>query len=244
MPPTFTTKLSGIVLKNTRFCCTEVHEKDEFTCFDRQMGYWANIPDSITTNDKKLIHVETNFDPEVKDSDAKDKMCNCVRDAKTKKCKSNVNVVDNIYPYFSFGTGKSNTHAEQTLLPKIEYVAKDKMTKKEPQSFYLLTYNSPCSRDLDNQGSCSKNIFKSTYDNFFKGNEKEKFHSMNVGFYQWFEYNGTMQQARQLWCDTIEKWKKSEDFKTVDFTGTLKFRKYFKQKGDDGFVKDLNINEC
>jgi len=235
----FTNRVLAELAEYSKYCCETIHKGTN--CQTRQMGYWAMIEDVIVGDDEKLDWLRDLYDPRERNANdpERDLMCNCVRDSKG-KCIQGQQVTDLEFPYFSFGSGKSDTHTEQILLPKIEFLADVSMADALQSTFYLYSYNSPCSKDIDQGGSCSKNIFKSTYGHFFKNNKK--YHTLITGFKNWYIYRNNVKEARDLFCKTINGWKTSTEYKTVDFFNVLKFRKNKGQTAENGVTDIVYYN--
>ena len=242
--------------KYAKFCCESMHGKSESDCSTQQMAYWAFIGKKLKP-DHRLEFLK-GFDPSKMDEDIRQKACNCIKyEYNPNKCYPVVHYNTSAFnstkkpiffhfPFFAFGEGKSNTHSEQVLLPKISYAANEMKARDNTSDFYMYSYNSPCSRDLDRYGSCLKNIFVYSDRDMYKGTKP--WHTMNVGFYKWYVFENSIDNSRDLFCDKMDK--EQAEYNTRDFSTTLKFRKFHKYPGtktiksDQKYYKDLKNGEC
>ena len=239
----FTNQVFSYLTDFAKYCCEKIHKQTTDKCNHRQMGYWAFIPNNLNNKNLKINWLRQNFDPKIKNNKEQLQMCNCVLDSNG-KCQPFTNGVQ--YPLFSFGQGKSDTHSEQILLPKMAYSA---TVLPQKVTFYLYSLNSPCSRDLGGTKSCMTNIFKFANENLYQ--KQTPFHKMSIGFKNWYVYQNSITQARKLFCLKTDHEKQIRAKNGIDFTNVLKFQKIWKFNGDaenkmsdDDFVKTLGNNEC
>jgi len=220
-------------------------------CNKKQLAYWAYIPMRITNRNERMQFVANKFDPRNRDEDEQELMCNCIW--QQQQCQP---VPDNNpdYPFFSLGEGFPATHSEQTLLPIMAYYAAALRDEYGVESqFYMYSYNSPCSREPDwppNQTSCMKNIFETTFlSMYFEGlHNYERYHQMNVGFYQWYimerRFNEDLPTARNNFCIKVDSEQMDYFPREVDFADGLKFRKFWIQEDDQEYYDDLYGYAC
>jgi len=156
----FTNKVYKELKNYAEYCCTKVHKKSSSKCQTLQMGYWGMILDSITSENDRMKALRDDFDPSKNglNTDTINKMCDCNGNYNTADERCDPIKKESNYPYFSFPTavtpGGPKTHTEQRLLPIIKNKAKEYSNDNQKSTFYLYSYNSPCSCDFNQQDSC------------------------------------------------------------------------------------------
>jgi len=199
----FTNKVNNELTKYAKYCCTIIHKKSENECNRIQMGYWGRIFDRLTTEAEKLTYLRDNFDPEKQtELTIRNSMCDCngKQNPETKRCDP-ISKNDK-YPYFSFPTGTNKIHSEQRLLPVIKIWAENHSNDNDKSTFYLYSYNSPCSCDpTQTQSSCIFKIMEATANSLYKDNKI--FHKMKAVFKMWYLWEKNVREKPLLRQENI-----------------------------------------
>jgi|ERR1711892_23119 len=224
--------------------CCQTYYPDK-NCKDNtrvQMAYFAFIPKSQGTSWADIkTYLEAYFNPSKIPANLK--AATCGKDSTKPE-----------YRRFAIITAGSE-HTERTLLTKIKAYGEAVSPDTDAQNFYLFTVKSPCttSTEVVTKPSCTDAIFYTEYSILQKWKSSKFFHSLHVGFREWFvwEVNGVYVEdavGRDHFCLGHDngkydhglgvdgnKWDRGIVSNQYDYKSKLSFWKIRLQNGDATF---------